>query len=93
MSSTHDSSSVDRTEKPRTSPAEELIQTSEDGNENENEFKAGKRELLILGTMAALNVILALDATVLPPALPVSTSYYSSSRSRSEIRTNRAPRN
>ncbi|KAI0443194.1 MFS general substrate transporter [Xylaria telfairii] len=66
MSSTHDSSSVDRTEKPQTSPAEELIQTSED----ENEFKAGKRELLILGTMAALNVILALDATVLPPALP-----------------------
>ncbi|KAI1115642.1 MFS general substrate transporter [Nemania sp. NC0429] len=37
---------------------------------NEDEFKAGKREFLILGTMAALNVILALDATVLPPALP-----------------------
>ncbi|KAI0454910.1 MFS general substrate transporter [Xylaria acuta] len=66
MSAKNDSSSVDQAEKPQTSPTEKLVQTPED----ESEFKAGKRELLILGTMAALNVILALDATVLPPALP-----------------------
>ncbi|KAI3326327.1 MFS general substrate transporter [Xylariaceae sp. AK1471] len=55
---------MDQAEKPRTRPA------SVRDPENESDFKAGKRELLILGTMAALNVILALDATVLPPALP-----------------------
>ncbi|KAI1125316.1 MFS general substrate transporter [Nemania abortiva] len=63
----NDSSSVDQTEKTQTnSPDQVLVEDAE----NENKFKAGKRELLILGTMAALNVILALDATVLPPALP-----------------------
>ncbi|KAK4207789.1 putative major facilitator superfamily transporter [Rhypophila decipiens] len=34
-------------------------------------WTAGKQELIILSTMAALNVILALDATVLVPALPM----------------------
>ncbi|KAI2635457.1 MFS general substrate transporter [Xylaria nigripes] len=38
--------------------------------EDDTHFKAGKRELLILATMASLNAILALDATILPPALP-----------------------
>lgn len=42
-------------------------------NGRDKEFKAGKWELMILGTMALLNIILAVDATVLPPALPVST--------------------
>ncbi|KAI1814010.1 MFS general substrate transporter [Poronia punctata] len=40
------------------------------GPEDGTNFKASKKEILILLTMAALNVILALDATVLPPALP-----------------------
>lgn len=40
--------------------------------EQECEFKAGKREFLILGTLTSLNVILALDATVIPPILTVS---------------------
>ncbi|KAI0474818.1 MFS general substrate transporter [Xylaria cf. heliscus] len=66
MSIKKDSSSVDQTENSPPNPTPESIEPSED----ESEFKAGKRELLILGTMAALNVILALDATVLPPALP-----------------------
>ncbi|GAP88123.1 putative major facilitator superfamily transporter [Rosellinia necatrix] len=65
--SKNDSSSVDRTEELQIPPPnQEFTPDSED----EVPFKAGKRELLILGTMAALNVILALDATVLPPALP-----------------------
>jgi hypothetical protein len=63
--------SVDQAEKPPTGPAP--VQDPE----VESDFKAGKRELLILGTMAALNVILALDATVLPPALPVGTFHCS----------------
>ncbi|KAI0108994.1 MFS general substrate transporter [Nemania sp. FL0031] len=63
----NDSSSVDQTEKTQPNPPEQVLVEE---LENESEFKAGKRELLILGTMAALNVILALDATVLPPALP-----------------------
>ncbi|KAJ2977771.1 hypothetical protein NUW58_g7706 [Xylaria curta] len=67
MSNKNDSSSVEQTEKTQTPPAVGL-QTPD--SEDEGDFKAGKRELLILGTMAALNVILALDATVLPPALP-----------------------
>ncbi|KXX72966.1 putative MFS-type transporter YusP [Madurella mycetomatis] len=39
--------------------------------ENEREFKAGKWEFMILGTMALLNITLVVDATILPPALPV----------------------
>lgn len=35
------------------------------------EFKAGRWEFTILGSMALLNIILAVDATILPPALPV----------------------
>ncbi|KAI1074260.1 MFS general substrate transporter [Whalleya microplaca] len=66
-SSRNDHSTRDQTEKPETNLAEPV---SVPAPENENDFKAGRRELLILGTMAALNVILALDATVLPPALP-----------------------
>ncbi|KAI0877789.1 MFS general substrate transporter [Hypoxylon argillaceum] len=57
-----------QTEKLQTNPPDQVILVEDP--ENESDFKAGKRELLILGTMAALNVILALDATVLPPALP-----------------------
>lgn len=63
----NDDSSGDRAEKAQSEPAE-LVTVQ--APVNESDFKAGKRELLILGTMAALNVILALDATVLPPALP-----------------------
>ncbi|KAI1416671.1 MFS general substrate transporter [Hypoxylon sp. FL1857] len=67
IDSVNDKSSGDGVEKIQTEPAESVtIQTPR----NDGDFKAGKRELLILGTMAALNVILALDATVLPPALP-----------------------
>ncbi|KAK3324351.1 hypothetical protein B0T19DRAFT_477265, partial [Cercophora scortea] len=44
--------------------------TDADEGETEIEWKAGRQELVILGTMAILNVILALDATVLVPALP-----------------------
>lgn len=82
--SKNDSSSVDQTEKLQTNPPDQVILVEDP--ENESDFKAGKRELLILGTMAALNVILALDATVLPPALPVCT-YHSISllRSRFEL--------
>lgn len=72
----NDSSSVDRTEKLQANtPDPELVEV----RENEGDFKAGKREILILGTMAALNVILSLDATVLPPVLPVGTSHLGSS--------------
>lgn len=72
----NDSSSVDQTEKLQANPPDpELVEV----RGNEGDFKAGKREFLILGTMAALNVILALDATVLPPVLPVGTSHLSPS--------------
>lgn len=63
-------SSGENAEEPRARRAES---SSVPILEDESDFKAGKRELLILGTMVVLNVILALDATVPPPALPVST--------------------
>ncbi|KAI1828710.1 MFS general substrate transporter [Xylaria intraflava] len=66
-SSGNEASSVEQTEKPKIDDADPA---SSQSPENDDDFKAGKREMLILGTMAALNVILALDATVLPPALP-----------------------
>lgn len=43
-----------------------------------DQFKLGPREVVILSTLAALNVILALDATVLVPALSVSHICYAS---------------
>ncbi|KAH9989421.1 MFS general substrate transporter [Xylariaceae sp. FL0662B] len=65
--SENDLSSGDKAAKTQAGPLEPVpVQTSENGSD----FKAGKRELLILGTMTALNVILALDATVIPPILP-----------------------
>ncbi|KAK4215782.1 major facilitator superfamily domain-containing protein [Rhypophila decipiens] len=48
--------------------SESPVQVGEDDGAT---WKAGKQELIILSTMAALNVILALDATVLVPALPM----------------------
>jgi hypothetical protein len=73
-SSENDSPSVDQTEKSQATLADQVL-TADPGNEAD--FKVGKKELLIILTMAALNVILALDATVLPPALPVSTLPFS----------------
>ncbi|KAI1211605.1 MFS general substrate transporter [Annulohypoxylon truncatum] len=61
-------SSGDGAEKTQTMDPIESIPVN--SSENDVDFKAGKRELLILGTMTALNVILSLDATVLPPVLP-----------------------
>lgn len=50
------------------------IEGQPDGAATE-QFKLGPREIVILSTLAALNVILALDATVLVPALSVSDCY------------------
>lgn len=58
--------------------AEELQKTKGQPDSVATEqFKLGPREVVILSTLAALNVILALDATVLVPALSVSECYSS----------------
>lgn len=62
-------------EKQETPSPPDLVSVSA-ALEDDTEFKAGKWEFMILGTMALLNIILAVDATILPPALPVSHDVY-----------------
>ncbi|KAM7184109.1 Major Facilitator Superfamily domain containing protein [Naviculisporaceae sp. PSN 640] len=59
----------DVSEKQHTPTPPKLVSVSA-ALEDDAEFKAGKWEFMILGTMALLNIILAVDATILPPALP-----------------------
>ncbi|KXX82064.1 hypothetical protein MMYC01_200939 [Madurella mycetomatis] len=70
-SSTNAPSGEGLTEKQEIGPPD-LV--SVPGPENDGEFKAGKWEFMILGSMALLNIILAVDATILPPALPTLAS-------------------
>ncbi|KAM7215617.1 Major facilitator superfamily domain containing protein [Rhypophila decipiens] len=67
-SSTNGLSGAGGLEKQETSTPPDLV--SVPALEDDREFKAGKWEFMILGTMALLNIILAVDATILPPALP-----------------------
>ena len=67
-----DNHATTQSDKERRLPEDYNIEVETNESSSEPQWKAKKQELVILATMAILNVILALDATVLVPALPVS---------------------
>ena len=52
-------------------PAANIAQL-ENGNKSEEQWKPGKREWLVMITLAISSLTVALDATILVPVLPVS---------------------